>query len=85
MKHKFTPKTAEQLKASGATVRHVNGIPHGDGKPAITYPSGTVLYFEYGKPHRLDGPALNYPDGKHYYFLFGRQVSYKTWAKYVAG
>ena len=43
--------------------------------PAVTYPSGTVLWYRNGLLHRTDGPAITYAVGTCYWYLQGRELS----------
>lgn len=47
--------------------------------PAITYPSGIKVWYQYDKRHRIAGPAV-VSQGSHYYWLDGNCLTQTEWA-----
>ena len=58
------------LCEDGTTIyRDSCGKFHRDDGPAVTYPDGTTVWFQFGKIHRIDGPAITYLDGTQQFWF----------------
>ncbi len=53
------------------TWRRPDGVLHRTDGPAVTWPDGTLEWWQHGKVHREDGPAYVHPDGTEAWYLNG--------------
>ena len=52
--------------------RDERGRLHRENAPAVIWPDGTKMWFQFGKLHRVDGPAIEWAHGGREWRLNGK-------------